>query len=324
MAIEPTCLVIVRSPTRFMSNTVTLRQLRYLVALSSTLSFRRGAERCGISQPSFSAQIRLLEETLGVRLADRGSGAVSMTPIGREVVAGAVEVLDRVDALVEVAQQGPLSGVLRLGVKATLGPYLLPAVGRRLHKTHPQLRLFIREAPPIDLERELTEGLHDIVLAQLPLGSAEADSIRLFREPLFLAVASDHPLSAKETFAPEDLAGLDVLTLSPRYHLHEQVLRLCEAHGARLLRDYEGTSLDALRQMVGMGLGATFFPALYVGSEVRGEGDVSILKPSKSSLARSIGLAWRKGSGLHTAYEALADTISDVVREELKNVTLER
>jgi len=224
-----------------MSNEVTLRQLKYLLALSSTLSFRKGAERCGISQPSFSAQIRLLEETLGVRVADRGAGAVSMTPVGRELVSGAIEVLDRVDALRSIAEQGPLSGVLKLGVKATLGPYLLPQVVRRLHKTHPELRLFIREAPPIDLERELIEGLHDIVLAQLPMGSADVESVRLFREPLFLAVASDHPLATRKTYTPEDLEGLDLLTLSPRYHLHEQVLRLCEAHGARLRRDYEGT-----------------------------------------------------------------------------------
>ena len=274
-----------------MSNEVTLRQLKYLLALSSTLSFRKGAERCGISQPSFSAQIRLLEETLGVRVADRGAGAVSMTPVGRELVSGAIEVLDRVDALRSIAEQGPLSGVLKLGVKATLGPYLLPQVVRRLHKTHPELRLFIREAPPIDLERELIEGLHDIVLAQLPLGSADVESVRLFREPLFLAVASDHPLATRKTFTPEDLEGLDLLTLSPRYHLHEQVLRLCEAHGARLRRDYEGTSLDALRQMVGMGLGATFLPGLYVNSEVRSEeSDVAVLRPAKAGIARSLGL----------------------------------
>jgi LysR family hydrogen peroxide-inducible transcriptional activator len=307
-----------------LSGNITLRQLRYIAALSATSSFRKAAERCGISQPSFSAQIRLLEENLGVQLAERGSGMVTMTPVGREVAAGAVEVLDRVEALRAAANQGPLNSVLRLGVKATLGPYLLPLVVRRLHQSHPDLRLFIREAPPIDLEKELNDGLHDIILAQLPVHSADSESVRLFREPLFLAVAADHPLAGKATFTPEDLTGLDVLTLSPRYHLHEQVLRLCEQSGARLRRDYEGTSLDALRQMVSIGLGVTFLPALYVDSEVRGESDVHVLKPEKGMLARSIGLAWRRSAGLGVAYQSLADTIAGVVREELKSVVSER
>ncbi|MEM9810319.1 MAG: hydrogen peroxide-inducible genes activator [Pseudomonadota bacterium] len=305
-------------------NSVTLRQLRYLVALSSTLSFRRGAERCGISQPSFSQQIRLLENALGVRVAERGSGSVSMTPAGREATKIALEVIDRVAALSTIAETGPLTGVLKLGVKATLGPYLLPQVIHKLHKTHPELRLFIREGPPIDLERELVEGLHDIILAQLPIASAEVDSVRLFREPLYLAVASDHPLAKNKVFEPSDLEGLDVLTLSPRFHLHDQVLRLSEENGARLRRDYEGTSLDALRQMVGMGLGVTFLPGLYVGSEVHGETDVAILRPAQSGLFRSIGLAWRRGSALNSVYESLADTIASLVGQEVKGVTSER
>ena len=294
---------------------LTLRQLRYLVALSGTLSFRRAAERCGISQPSLSAQLKALEEALGVSLVERGSGTVAMTPIGREVAGAAVEVLDRVESLRGLAAQGPLSGVVRLGVKATLGPYLLPHVVRRLHATHPQLRLFIREAPPVDLERELMEGLHDVVLAQLPLGAADLQTERLFREPLFLAVAADHPLASRETFAMDDLAGLNVLTLSPRYHLHDQVVRLCEAHGATLLRDYEGTSLDALRQMVGMGLGVTFLPGLYAASEVRGEGDVAILRPARAGLSRSIGLAWRRGSRMTSVTDVLAEAVVAVARE---------
>ncbi|MEE4212091.1 MAG: hydrogen peroxide-inducible genes activator [Parvularcula sp.] len=299
-----------------MSSEITLRQLRYLTALARTTSFRRGAEECGISQPSFSAQIRLLEERLGVRLAERGNGPVVMSPAGREVVTAAIDILDRVDALNRLVGGQGLSGVLNLGVKATLGPYLLPQVVRRLHQTHPELRLFVREAAPVELERELREGGHDLILAQLPLNYAEIDTIRLFREPLYLAVASDHPLASQESFRPEDLKGQDVLTLSSRYHLHEQVLRLCAEHGARMRRDYEGTSLDALRQMVGMGLGVTFLPALYVLSEVRGEGDVAVLSPKGSGLYRSIGLAWRKSSGVDDARKALAEVIRAVVQHK--------
>ncbi len=305
------------------SQDITLRQLRYLVALGSGGGFRKGADLAGISQPAFSAQIKLLETNLNVKVAERGNGSFAMTPLGRELISSAVDILDRVDGLVRMTESGPLTGVLRLGVKATLGPYLLPGVVRHLHQTHPSLRLFIREGPPVDLERELTDGLHDVVLAQLPLGSGDVQSVRLFREGLYLAVAADHPFAGRETFEPADLAGLDVLTLSPRYHLHDQVLRLCEENGARLRRDYEGTSLDALRQMVGMGLGVTFLPALYVGSEVRDTGDVAVLKPKRVQLARSVGLAWRNGSSLVEAYGAIGEAVRQVLGEGTFGITPE-
>jgi LysR family hydrogen peroxide-inducible transcriptional activator len=71
---------------------------------------------------------------------------------------------------------------------------------------------------------------------------------------------------------------------------------LCEEFGAHVVRDYEGTSLDALRQMVSMNMGATFLPALYSQSEVSSLGDVVIKPLAKRSISRYIGLVWRKGA----------------------------
>lgn len=300
----------------------TLRQLRYLTALSHTLNFRKAAERCGISQSSLSQQIQQLEGALGVRLVERGGGTVALTPLGREVTARATAILDEVRALRDLTAETGLRGTLRLGVKPTLGPYLLPHVVKRLHADHDALGLIIREGAQVDLERELAEGRHDVMLAQLPLGSADLTAARLFREPLYLAVAGDHPLAASGPFEPGDLAGLDVLSLGERYHLHDQVIALCKAHGAHPRRDYEGTSLDALRQMVAMGMGATFLPALYVASEVRDAGDVVILRPRRP-ITRSIGLAWRRSAGDPPAYRLLAAQIRETVGAVFPSVTVE-
>jgi LysR family hydrogen peroxide-inducible transcriptional activator len=302
---------------------ITLRQLRYLAAVARTLNFRRAAEACGVSQPSLSQQLQNLEAALGERLVERGAGTVAMTPVGREVAARATAILDAVQSLRDVTGTDGLKGTLRLGVKPTLGPYLLPHVVKRLHEEHASLGLLVREGAPAALERELREGIHDVLLVQLPATSSEVATVRLFREPLFLAVAADHPLAGRETFDLSDLKGLPVLSLGAGYHLHEQVVSICEAHGARLLRDYEGTSLDALRQMVAMGMGVTFLPALYVASEVRDEGDVDVLRP-KRAITRSIGLAWRKSAGEPPAFAALAEQIRSTVRERFPTLTAER
>lgn len=274
----------------------TLRQLSCLAALAETRSFRRAAERLGVSQPSFSAQIKGLEDTLDLALVERSSAGAALTPVGREILSRAEAVLGAARELEDFARgaQKRLSGRIRLGVSPTVGPYLLPEVVAQLHRSHPDLRLFVRESPPADLRRDLVDGLHDAALIQLPVNLDGVVVEELYRERLLLIVAADHPLAALDAAPPDRLAGLEVLTLDARYQLHEQVAGLCDVYGARLLSDYEGASLDALRLMTGMNAGVAFVPELYVRSEVRDRGDVIALPIRGRALNRRIGLAWRR------------------------------
>jgi LysR family hydrogen peroxide-inducible transcriptional activator len=215
------------------------------------------------------------------------------------------------------AVQG-MTGTIRLGVNATLGPYLLPRVLAALHREHPDTKLYIREAKPTSLETELGTGIHDVILAQSPIHNPDFEAAPLFTEPIFLAMSADHPLAGRAFVSVADLKGLPVLSLSPGYHLHDQVHALCESFGAQLIRDYEGTSLDALRQMVAMDMGTTFLPALYAQSEISRLGDVVTIPLKGRRISRSIGLVWRKGAGRSSGYADLADFIRDVVQKEFR------
>lgn len=306
-------------------NPLSFRQLRYLVSLDDTRHFRRAAEACDISQPSLSAQIQNMETALGVQLVERSRSGVAFTPVGREVALRARRVLDEVQNIIDItagAQNG-LVGTIRLGAGPTLGPYLLPHVVAKLHRQYPDLSLYVREGSPRDLEHDLGRGLHDVILVQLPATGSEFVTQRLFREPLYLALAADHPLACQDDVSTGDLEGLKVLSLSPQYRLHDQIDALSREYGATILRDYEGTSLDALRQMVGMGMGVTFLPALYVRSEIASRSEV-VVKPLRGrTITRSIGLTWRKSAGRADAYKDLADLIRDVVAKKFKNLIVE-
>ena len=296
----------------------TLRQLRYLVALEDTHHFREAAESCGISQPSLSVQIKTLEDALGQTLVERGRGPVRLTMAGREVSRRGREMLDAAQDILDlsVTLKSGLAGTIRMGTSATLGPYLMPHVVGDLHRSHPDLRLYIREATPRELLRQLNDGAQDLILTQLPVNGAALHVARLFREPLSVAMPSDHALSAKDGLDNEDLRDETILSLSPAYTLHDQISALCTETGAHLSRDYEGTSLDALRQMVAMGMGLTFLPALYVRSEIdaRPAGDVATRPFRGRRFSRSVGLVWRKNTGAAPAYERLASTIRDTAR----------
>ncbi len=304
-------------------NLPSLRQLRYLVALSEARHFRKAAEAMGISQPSLSLQISNLEALLGVLLVERGRGPVTLTPEGREVLSRAARAVDEVQGIIDLtaALKTGLTGTIRLGTTPTIGPYLMPFVVERLHAGYPDLRLYIREVAPKDLRGELLAGSLDVILTQLPEGGADLTTKRLFREPLLLAMPDDHPLAACREVTEADLADLIVLSLGPDYAMQAQIAALCDQHGAVIARDYEGTSLDALRQMVGMGMGVAFLPRLYARSEIDSRSSNVVVRPfRRSTIMRSVGLVWRSASSA-VMFERLSDVILDAAREHLRTGT---
>lgn len=305
----------------------TLKQLLYFVTLAETGHYRKAAERVGISQPSLSLQIGKLEETLKMQLVERGRAGAVLTPSGREVLTRAQGILAQVDALTETSgrMKSGLAGTIRLGSSPTLGPYLLPNVVRHLPKKYPDLRLIIRDGAPVDLLDDLLAGQHDLILTQLPVSSSDVNVVRLFREPLHLATALDHPLATKRIVDDQDLKDENLLLLSSRFTMHNQIADLGLELGANLRRDYEGTSLDALRQMTAMNMGITFLPSLYAKSEISKAGaDVAVVPFRKGRFTRAIGLVWRKSSGNQDGFEIFADLIRTVAKTRFGSlVTLE-
>lgn len=291
----------------------TIRQLRYLVALADHGSFTRGAVAVGVSQPSFSQQIQLVENILGGQVVERGGKAI-LTPLGRDAVVAARRVIAEVEIFATLAGQrkDALVGTIRLGVSPTLGPYLLPRLVARLHSTSPTLRVHVREGRPNALVDMLINGAHDVILVQLPIDQPTLHVERLFREPLFVAMAADDPLHRRDAIEVADLAGRGLLTLQSPYRMSEQIAALADAAGAHVLRDYEGTSLDAIRQMAGMGMGLALLPELYVRQEVRGGDDIIVRPFAGGRYYREIGLIWRAGAGRSAAFLSLADMLRAV------------
>lgn len=289
----------------------TLRQFRYLVTLADEGSFVQAARKANVSQPSLSQQIKALEDRLGVRLVDRTATGAILTPIGRTVVGRARGVLAEVRDIEALAARwsDELSGTLKLGTTPTLGPYLLSPIIAELHRTAPELRLYVREGIPDEQALELSRGNIDVLLGPLPINGDDLEVEPLFREPLRLVAAVDDELAAASLVEPDALKGRSVLTLEHRHHLHRQVAELAAVYGMRLLPDYEGTSLDSLHQMAASGLGLTVLPALYLGSEVGGSTGLVPVQVRGWRAHRSVALAWRRASSMAPAFRLLAEQV---------------
>src|SRR4051812_11941437 len=180
---------------------ITLKQLRYLSALSHHGHFGKAAKACAVTQPALSMQIQELEAELGVPLVERRPGEVALTDVGQEVARRAERVLAATRDLADFARHRGrlLSGRMQLGVIPSIAPYVLPAILPVLQRRHPDLRVELRETQTHVLLEELHRGTLDVIMLALPVHEAEIESIRLFDDPFLLAVpATDNrPESAR-------------------------------------------------------------------------------------------------------------------------------
>jgi LysR family hydrogen peroxide-inducible transcriptional activator len=300
----------------------TLQQFRYLVAVADTLHFRRAAESVNVTQPTLSTQLKELEGKLGAQLVERSRSGVTLTPVGQAVAARARGVLRDVADIVTLARSGadPLAGTVRVGVVGSLGSYFLPLVIPTLHARYPRLTFYVREGVAADLMGRLREGNLDVLFFPLPLQEPALEVEPLFHEPLLVVVPSGHALAASDRIDRRDLKGETVMSLESGHRLHDTVAELCAATGAVLSLDYEGTSLDTLRQMVATGLGLSVLPALYVRSEVAREKLVTARPFAEPQPGRDIGMVWRRTAAQGDAYRELASAIRETLARDAPEV----
>jgi LysR family hydrogen peroxide-inducible transcriptional activator len=294
---------------------MTLKELRYLVALADQGRFVRAAQACHVGQPTLSTQLKKLEEYLGVTLFERNKHHMLPTPIGEEVIERARTALDVVEEIRQLARYGhdPLSGTLRLGVFPTLGPYLIPHLLPTIRNSCPKLRLLLREDYTANLLERLRQGRLDALLLALPVRGDDIQSIELFREPFMVAVPAGHALEQRKQILERELAGENVLLLEEGHCMRDQALAICGSRMPGQWEEFKATSLETLRQMVAAGVGCTLLPALAampgVGAVHNGQELVQIRPFAPPVPTRTIGLVWRCRYSRQKTVEHLAEVI---------------
>ncbi|MDP1928151.1 MAG: hydrogen peroxide-inducible genes activator [Thiobacillus sp.] len=290
---------------------MTLQELKYLVALADHGHFGKAAEACFITQSTLSTQIKKLEAFLGITLFDRSLKRVTPTPTGREILAAARNIVEESERIRELAKhaQDPMTRTIHLGVIPTLGPYYLPHALSLVHKKHPGLRLLLREEMTPQILEHLNDGKLDAGLLALPVNDDNLRVEPLFYEPFFAALPAGHALAKHDTLKVADIMKEKLLLLDEGHCLRDQALDVCGT-GSRGREEVRATSLETLRQMVGMGLGLTLLPALAVGAGPRISEKLIEVRPFKSPPpGRTIGLAWRKRAPFPETFERLAATL---------------
>lgn len=294
---------------------IKLKDLRYLVAIADTGHFGKAAERCFVSQPTLSAQLKKLEDYLDVQLVERQPRRALLTPAGAEIVARARRILDASDEVVEIARshKDPLAGRVRVALLPTIGPYLLPLVAPKLRKALPRLELMLYEHQTAPMLEKIRAGDIDLGILALPIDADGFVTRRLYDEEFVVAAAANQPIAAKKQVKIEDLDGATLLLLDEGHCLRDQALDVCSHIKTREKQDFRATSIETLRQMVAAGAGVTLLPELATrGSYAQPRG--LILRPfAKPAPTRQIGAIWRKSHPRLAALEAICKIIAENV-----------
>ena len=212
-----------------------LRRLRYFVVAAEELNFSRAAGRLRIAQPPLSAQIKQLENELGVLLFDRTGRGVRLTDAGYVLLEEARRIfiqLEQTARMVERVGSGQV-GRLSLGFVPSATNEVLPPVLYEFQKSFPEVELFLHEMMPDQVVQRLHGKQIDVGFFYLPFDDSALDTRPVSREPLVVALPETHPL-AKE---PEiDLRSLErePFVLPRRYNmpgLYGQVTEVCRQAG---------------------------------------------------------------------------------------------
>jgi len=294
---------------------VNLRDLQYVVALAETGHFGEAAERCHVSQPTLSAQIKKLEEYLGVALFERQPRKVTPTEVGAQVIERARRVLQETADIRELARasRDPLTGRLRVGLIPTIGPYLLPRIAVKLKRRLPKLSLMLYEYQTGPLLGKLRSGELDLAILALPADTDGLVTRSLFAEAFVVAMPRHHRLAGRKRIKATDLEDETLLLLEEGHCLRDQALDVCGTVRVHEEQDFRATSLETLRQMVAAGLGITLLPRLAAEGPIAGARGLEFRPFSPPSPSRMVGAAWRPSTTRGAAIEAVCDVIASAM-----------
>lgn len=294
---------------------MTIIQLEYLLAVANCGSFSAAAEKCFVTQPSLSMQIKNLEEELGIVLLDRTRKPVVPTNAGEAVLRQARETVKAFEAIREIVAnlKNDVSGTLRLGIIPTIAPYLLHRLIPDFTKKYPKVDLIIREMKSRDIIHALR---HDMLDAAIMSGGTIPDDIQeedLFNDRFFVYVSPDHPLRQRNNIRIEDIDPRRMLLLSEGNCLRDQILELCLPR-KNTTRQYafDCNSIETLMRIVDST--PNFFTVVpEMVTEFIEEPHRSQLKTlAKGAVSRKISIAVRRTYAKSSLIAALKESILTV------------
>jgi len=297
---------------------MTLRELRFIVAVAQEKNFRRAAKKSFVSQPALSLAIKKLESALGVLIFERHQSGVSVTAIGEKILNQAIIVLDEADKIKElsVMSKKNLKTTFRLGLIYSIAPYLLPLIIPLLKKEDSNFSLEIEENITKSLEEQLKEGSIDAGIMALPLDLPGMKTVPLYHEPFEVIVPSQHEWASRTEVKPTHLVNQKVLLLDNTHCFSNQVLETCPGLNKNS-QIFSGNSLETIRNMVASNLGISVLPKSAT-SQKYSDPMIKIIPFKSPAPFRTVALAYKKSTVKNTQINEIIKIIQSLSVDAFK------
>lgn len=288
---------------------VSLRDLTLVQAVCRHGSFNSAARAMHISPSGLSHQVQKVEQALGTPLFERGGRRIVPTAGGQRLLQQIDVVLAAAEHLGQAARAGAVAfgGELRLGLPASLGPYLLPHLITPFPQHFPGARLGISEGKPRGLLRRLHEGELDAVLAPIAPVHSGIAMLPLFFEPWEVMLRADHAQAGQRSVSLDQLDPADA-TLMAESHA-DGLDAAGNDHG-----HVQDVSLESLAALVGLRGGYALVPAL-AHDRLASMPDIVLAKIKGQAPGREIALYWREASPWRDDLQALAQLLRRLARQ---------
>jgi len=283
-----------------MRQSVTVRELEAFVCLAEHLNYKIAAEHTFVSQPALTRIIQAIEGKLEVRLFDRNTRRVELTPSGRELLPIARRLLGEFHgALGDLSEFiGGRRGNISVACLPSAAAGLLPPVMAQLQQTHPKLTIALHPTSGLLLPNMLKDGTADFAVSSR---SADPDIAyeRLLNDPLVLICSAEDDGPASPNAIWEFIARRPLISSGASSSIRQEVDRVLLDRRLVVPSRYEVANISVLGAMVGAGLGISVIPtmALCLMDTTR----VAVHPLNAVSASREIGVLTRKGRTLSSA-----------------------
>ena len=274
------------------------RQLQYAIALYEELNFSTVAEKLGITQPALSKQILHLEEELGVKLFDRGTTPLTVTPAGEHFFRGAQKLLYREDQLIREMQEfkSGKRGVLNIGISPFRSLYLLSDTVAALREKYPDVQIILHSPTSDILRKEAAEGKYDFAIVNLPVDESVLDVTPIEPDELVLAVPKNLCQNFSDT-EPLDMAlckETPFVVVGAALEMRALFEKMCAAANVTPKIAMEVDSISTAWAMCRAGVGATLLPRQFA-EHLGGRDNIKLFNLKNNLRTRQPAIVTKRG-----------------------------
>jgi DNA-binding transcriptional LysR family regulator len=301
-----------------------VRQLQIFCVLAAELNFTKTAELVHTVQSNVTAQVKALEEELGVPLFDRLGRKVTLTDAGRRFLPFAAQALETMQmGLRAVKADSAPSGPLRIGAPESVLAYRLPQVLRAYRRRFPHVEVMFKPYSDRTLAASLESGKLDMAI-HMTDGETPATlkSIRLRTERVFLLSEASHPLTRLRVVKPTDLEGQMLLLTEAGCGYREKLDQVLALQNVRPANVTEFSSVEAIKQCVIGGMGVALLPAIVVARELR-QHQLKALHWAGPSLDIATQILWHKDKWVSPAMLAFQQMMQEKLEDAEAPLALE-